>query len=74
MGNDKKAQNSSRRQFFSKFLSGSSDANTPQTVKMLTAEGKLVEVDKTILEQVAKKKKSSNKEIFEWMKNPSKDK
>jgi len=42
-------------------------------VKMLTAEGKLVEVSKSVLEAASKKKRSSNKEIFDWMKNPSKD-
>jgi hypothetical protein len=40
-------------------------------VKMLTADGKLVEVDKTVLD-AAEKQKVSNKEILAWMKNPSK--
>lgn len=40
---------------------------------MLTPDGKLVEVDKAIYEKAVQKKKASNKEIFDWMKNPSKD-
>jgi hypothetical protein len=42
-------------------------------VKMLTAEGKLVEIDKAIFDQIAKKQKATNKEIYDWMKNPSKE-
>ena len=40
---------------------------------MLTADGKLVEIDKAVLDEAAKKQKSTNKEIFDWMKNPSKE-
>ena len=40
---------------------------------MLTAEGKLVEVSKTVLNEISKKQKATNKEIFDWMKNPSKE-
>jgi hypothetical protein len=36
-------------------------------IKMLTAEGKLVEVDKSVLEKNASVKKASDKEVFEWM-------
>jgi hypothetical protein len=39
---------------------------------MLTADGKLVEIDKSILD-AATKKKVNNKEILQWMKNPSKN-
>lgn len=42
-------------------------------VKMLTPDGKLVEVDKAILEQAISKQKASSKDIFDWMKNPSKE-
>lgn len=77
MGNDKKQDNGSRRWFFSRFLSSkqssSSGAGSGEKVKMLTAEGKLVEVDKNILLQATKNKKASNREIFKWMKNPSKE-
>ncbi len=73
MGNNKKPDNKSRRQFFSLLLSGSENVATPEKIKMLTADGKLVEVDKAVFEEAAKKKKASNKEIYDWMKNPSKD-
>ena len=36
-------------------------------VKMLTADGKLVEVDKSVIEKNAGLKKASAKEVFEWM-------
>ena len=67
MGNNK-----SRRNFLSLFIHP--DKNIPENnkVKMLTAEGKLVEIDKAILDKIAKNQKSTNKEIFDWMKNPSK--
>lgn len=71
MGN-KKPDNKSRRDFFSALLSGS-DAKKPEMVKMLTPDGNLVEVEKSIFEEATKKKKATNKEIYEWMKNPSKD-
>ena len=40
---------------------------------MLTADGKLVEVDKKVLDAITAKKKVSNKEIVAWMNNPSKN-
>ena len=36
-------------------------------VKMLTADGKLVEVDKSVIEKLGESKKASDKEVFEWM-------
>ena len=74
MGNNKKPDNNSRRKFFSLILSPSETSSKPEMVKMLTPEGKLVEVEKAIFEEAAKKKKATNKEIYDWMKNPSKDK
>jgi hypothetical protein len=44
-----------------------------EKVKMLTADGKLVEVDKTVFEKAVAGKKASNREIYDWMKNPSKE-
>lgn len=78
MGNNKKSEDRSRRSFISLFLSGNSNSpaketGKPEMVKMLTAEGKLVEVEKNIVDKASKKQKSTNKEIFHWMKNPSKD-
>lgn len=73
MGQPKKANINSRRDFLSLF--GLTDKNEakPEMVKMLTADGKLVEIEKSVLEEVAKKQKATNKEIYDWMKNPSKE-
>ena len=73
MGNNKKTDNKSRRDFLSLFLSADNIKGNPEMVKMLTAEGKLVEINKAVLDEVAKKQKATNKEIYEWMKNPSKE-
>ncbi len=70
MGNDKNKRQRSRRQFFSSFFS---EPSKTEKIKMLTPDGKLVEVDKAVFEEAAKKKKASNKDIYNWMKNPSKD-
>lgn len=72
MGNTKKPSASSRRDFFSRLLA-SKENSSEGKVKMLTADGKLVEIDKAVLEAATAKKKSSNKEIYDWMNNPSKD-
>jgi hypothetical protein len=66
MGNNKES-NKSRRSFFSSLM-----GPKKEKVKMLTADGKLVEIDKSILD-AATKKKVNNKEILQWMKNPSKN-
>ena len=69
MDSNKKNQNNSRRSFFSSLLGAKKEK-----VKMLTPDGKLVEIDKAILDSIREKQKASNEEIFDWMKNPSKDK
>jgi len=61
-----------RRWFLSLFTEGSKKATGADMVKMLTADGKLVEVERSVLE-ASKKQKASNKDIFDWMENPSKD-
>lgn len=66
MGNKKQPDNKSRRSFFTGLLN-----LKKEKVKMLTADGKLVEVDKAVLD-AATKQKVTNKEILDWMKNPSK--
>lgn len=66
MGNNKQPENKSRRSFLSGLLN-----SKKEKVKMLTADGKLVEIDKDVLE-AASKQKVSNKEILQWMNNPSK--
>jgi hypothetical protein len=71
MGNNKKPITKSRRDFFSIFKA--TDQVVPvEMIKMLTAEGKLVEVSKAAVEAASKKQKTSKKEIFNWMINPSK--
>ncbi|TMI66006.1 MAG: hypothetical protein E6H07_08905 [Bacteroidetes bacterium] len=67
MGNNKQPDNKSRRSFFTDLLN-----SKKEKVKMLTADGKLVEVDKDVLD-AASKQKVNNKEILQWMKNPSKN-
>jgi hypothetical protein len=37
-----------------------------EKVKMLTPDGKLVEVDQRVLDQVAEKTKAANTDIFDW--------
>lgn len=70
MKDNNKTDGKSRRWFLS--LLTQTDKKKDR-VKMLTAEGKLVEIDRAVLEAVSKKQRSSNSEIYEWMKNPSKD-
>lgn len=69
MGNDQKPTNKSRRWFLS---GGLTDTGKKEMVKMLTADGKLVEVDKAIFDKIATRQKATNKEIYDWMQNPSK--
>lgn len=67
MDKNQKQPESSRRQFLTKLL-----GNQTEKIKLLTPDGKLVEVDKTIVEAAAKSKKATNKDIYDWMQNPSK--
>ncbi len=46
-------------------LTGKAEATRGEKVKMLTADGKLVEVDKDVLAK-ASKNKVNNKEILDW--------
>jgi hypothetical protein len=65
MGNNN--QDKSRRSFFTGLFKPAKEK-----VKMLTADGKLVEIDKEVLEAAAKQK-VNNEEILKWMNNPSKN-
>ena len=67
MDNNKNENNKSRRSFFTGLMN-----LTKEKVKMLTPDGKLVEVDKAVFD-AASKQKVNNKEILQWMKNPSKN-
>jgi hypothetical protein len=73
MGDNNNDAMKSRRWFLSLLSPTGKKAAAPGKVKMLTAEGKLVEIDKSVLDAASKKQKSSNKEIYDWMKNPSKE-
>jgi hypothetical protein len=73
MGNEKKTDLKSRRWFLSLLTTADKKVENTEKVKMLTADGKLVEVNRFVLEAASKKQKSSNKEIYDWMENPSKD-
>lgn len=70
MGKNNNSEIKSRRWFL--YLFGPTNAKKGK-VKMLTAEGDLVEIDRSVLEAASKKQKSSNKEIYNWMNNPSKE-
>ena len=73
MGDNKKTDDKSRRWFLS-LLSATDKKNTkPGMVKMLTADGKLVEIEQTVLDAAKKNQKATNKEIYDWMNNPSKE-
>ncbi len=73
MGNNKKPDNKTRRDFLSMFISTDKKTAPAEMIKMLTPDGKLVEVSKTVLDEVTKKQKASNQDIYNWMKNPSKE-
>lgn len=72
MGQSKKTDNKSRRQFFSSLLSAGTESSKSEMIKMLTPDGKLVEVERSVLDQAVTRTKAGNKEIYNWMKNPSK--
>lgn len=75
------ANTSNRRAFFSKAIRSvltvgigisTLEANAQQAgnkVKLLTAEGKLVEIDQEALDQTATKRKVTNQDILDWSDN-----
>lgn len=69
MGDSANDKGRSRRWFVT---GGLADTAKPEMVKMLTADGKLVEIPKAALDAAKKNKPASNQEIFDWMDNPSK--
>ncbi len=74
MGDNNKKAAKSRRWFLSLlYAAEKKEEANPEMVKMLTAEGKVIEIKKSVLAAATKNKKSSNKEIYDWMQNPSKD-
>lgn len=73
MGNNGETNKKNRRWFLSLLTPTDKKQAKSEMVKMLTADGKLVEIDKAVLEAASKKQKSTNKEIYDWMENPSKE-
>lgn len=76
MGNTNNS-NGSRRWFlsfgFARKEEKNKAADSPaDMVKMLTPDGKLVEVPRSLVESSSTTQKASNKDILSWMKNPSK--
>lgn len=47
-------------------IPGSGPADDSQ-VTMLTSDGKLVSVNKSVLQQTTEQKKATEREVFEWM-------
>jgi hypothetical protein len=79
MGNKNTPGDKSRRWFLSLFLpeaeagtGKTGSGSKPEMVKMLTADGKLVEVNKELLDKAQNRIKATRKDIFDWMDNPSK--
>jgi hypothetical protein len=72
MGDHKKTTGKSRRWFLTGGLLDR--GKKKEMVKMLTADGKLVEIEKSLLDAFATKQKAGNREIYNWMDNPSKGK
>jgi hypothetical protein len=70
---------SNRRNFFKSALaagttvglvnpvSANPTSSSGDKIKMLTADGKLVEVDRSVIEKATASKKATNEEVFEWM-------
>ena len=71
MGNNNNKKGS-RRWFLSFGLESNDNSDSDEMVKMLTADGKLVTVKKSLLAKSPTSGKASNKDIFDWMNNPSK--
>lgn len=78
MGNNNQ-KDRSRRGFLSLLVSDKEPSKPAEInddgemVKMLTADGQLVQVKKSVLEAASKKQKATNQEIYQWMNNPSKE-
>ena len=73
MGYNKKTDDKSRRWFLSLLSATDKKSARPGMVKMLTADGKLVEIEQSVLDAAKKNQKATNKEIYDWMQNPSKE-
>lgn len=72
MDSSKKGKPHSRKDFFSRII-GKTDSKE-EKMKLLTPDGKLVEVDAAIVKNATSRKKATNQSIYEWMDNPEKKK
>jgi hypothetical protein len=75
-----KKQNADRRKFLREgfkaggaFLAGLSkiDSSESEKVKIMTADGKVVEIEKRFLKK-SNSSKTKNQDILDWINNPSK--
>jgi hypothetical protein len=71
MGAENKPTNQSRRDFFSVF---SKSNKKEEMVNMLTPDGKLVSVPKSVVTKSTTRQQANNEDILNWMNNPSKEK
>lgn len=67
MNEHNKPTGKSRREFLTSFKK-----KEEEMIKMLTPDGKLVLVPRSAVTKSESKQKASNKDIYDWMKNPSK--
>ena len=67
MNDSNKPTGKSRREFLTSFKK-----KDEEMIKMLTPDGKLVLVPRSAVTKSENKQKASNKDIYDWMKNPSK--
>ncbi|MBL0359194.1 MAG: hypothetical protein IPP72_21035 [Chitinophagaceae bacterium] len=64
MGKPTNEESKSRRWFLSLFTNAEKNEAAPGMVKMLTADGKLVEIDKSVLEAATKNKNLPTKKYM----------
>jgi light-regulated signal transduction histidine kinase (bacteriophytochrome) len=70
MGDNNQLNNKTRRSFLT---GGLADKGKKDMIKMLSADGNIVEVERSVVEAASTKQRSSNQEIYQWMNNPSKE-
>lgn len=68
MTDKKKDPSQTRREFLSLFKK-----KEEELIKMLTPDGKLVQVPRSIIDKSDNRQKASNKDIYSWMNNPTKN-
>lgn len=68
MTDKKNGNTTSRREFLSLFKK-----KDEEMIKMLTPDGKLVQVPRSVIEKSDNRQKAKNKDIYSWMNNPTKN-